>query len=136
MWQCAGRNEIGSVRFFCYLRENFYTMSIGKRIKKLRELRNYTQTYMSVELEISVSAYSKIERDETEISLKRLEQISEILNVSVNGIMQFDEKTLIENANLNDLKSNRSTNIEPLIEQMRNEITFLRSIIDKNTRFE
>jgi transcriptional regulator with XRE-family HTH domain len=111
-------------------------MSIGKRIKKLREIRNYTQTYMSVELEISVSAYSKIERDETEISLKRLEQISKILNVSVNGIMQFDEKALIENANLNDFKSNRSSNTEPLIEQMRNEITFLRSIIDKNTRFE
>jgi transcriptional regulator with XRE-family HTH domain len=111
-------------------------MSIGKRIKKLRELRNYTQTYMSLELEISVSAYSKIERDETEISLKRLEQISKILHVSVNGIMQFDEKTLIENANLNDFKSNRSSNTEPLIEQMRNEITFLRSIIDKNTRFE
>ena len=119
-----------------YFRENFYTMSIGKRIKKLRELRNYTQTYMSVELEISVSAYSKIERDETEMSLKRLEQISKILNVSVNGIMQFDEKVLIENANLNDFKSNRSSNTEPLIEQMRNEITFLRSIIDKNTRFE
>jgi transcriptional regulator with XRE-family HTH domain len=111
-------------------------MSIGKRIKKLRELRNYTQTYMSLELEISVSAYSKIERDETEISLKRLEQISKILNVSVNGIMQFDEIVLIENANLNDFKSNRSSNTEPLIEQMRNEITFLRSIIDKNTRFE
>ena len=136
MWRYAGRNEIGSVRFFCYLRENFYTMSIGNRIKKLREIRNYTQTYMSVELEISVSAYSKIERDETEISLKRLEQISKILNVSVNGIMQFDEKALIENANLNNSKSNRSSNIEPLIEQMRNEITFLRSIIDKNTRFE
>ena len=128
MWRYAGRNEIGSVRFFCYLRENFYTMSIGKRIKKLRELRNYTQSYMSIQLEISLSAYSKIERDETEISLKRLEQISKILNVSVNGIMQFDEIVLIENANLNDSKSNRSSNTEPLIEQMRNEITFLRSI--------
>ena len=103
-------------------------MSIGKRIKKLRELRNYTQSYMSIQLEISLSAYSKIERDETEISLKRLEQISKILNVSVNGIMQFDEIVLIENANLNDSKSNRSSNTEPLIEQMRNEITFLRSI--------
>ena len=73
-------------------------MSIGNNIKKLRELRNYTQTYMSNQLEISLSAYSKIERDETEISLKRLEQISEILNVSVNAILQFDEKVLLENS--------------------------------------
>jgi transcriptional regulator with XRE-family HTH domain len=110
-------------------------MSIGNHIKKLRELRNYTQTYMSVELEISVSAYSKIERDETEISLKRLEQISKILNVSVNGIMQFDEKVLLENTT-KSISFEKSHQIEPLIEQMRNEITFLRSIIDKNTRFE
>jgi len=129
LWRFAGRNEIGSVRFFCYLRENFYTMSIGKRIKKLRELRNYTQTYMSLELEISVSAYSKIERDETEISLKRLEQISEILNVSINGIIQFDEQLIIENTKTTNLQIDKK--IDPLIEQMRSEIIFLRSVIEK-----
>ena len=112
-----------------YFRENFYTMSIGKRIKKLRELRNYTQTYMSVELEISVSAYSKIERDETEISLKRLEQISEILNVSINGIIQFDEQLIIENTKTTNLQIDKK--IDPLIEQMRSEIIFLRSVIEK-----
>jgi transcriptional regulator with XRE-family HTH domain len=129
LWRFAGRNEIGSVRFFCYFRENFYTMSIGKRIKKLRELRNYTQTYMSLELEISVSAYSKIERDETEISLKRLEQISEILNVSINGIIQFDEQLIIENTKTTNLQIDKK--IDPLIEQMRSEIIFLRSVIEK-----
>jgi len=112
-----------------YFRENFYTMSIGKRIKKLRELRNYTQTYMSLELEISVSAYSKIERDETEISLKRLEQISEILNVSINGIIQFDEQLIIENTKTTNLQIDKK--IDPLIEQMRSEIIFLRSVIEK-----
>jgi transcriptional regulator with XRE-family HTH domain len=130
LWRFAGRNEIGSVRFFCYLRENFYTMSIGKRIKKLRELRNYTQTYMSLELEISVSAYSKIERDETEISLKRLEQIAEILNISVNGIMQFDEQVLFENvkSNVNSIKV--SSKDDPLVDQLRSEIEFLRQLLN------
>ena len=105
-------------------------MSIGNHIKKLRELRNYTQTYMRVELEISVSAYSKIERDETEISLKRLEQISEILNVSVNGIMQFDEKTLLDNSksSVNDYK--KSHKVDPLIDQLRSEIEFLRQLLN------
>ena len=86
---------------------------------------------MSVELEISVSAYSKIERDETEISLKRLEQISKILNVSVNGIMQFDEQVLFENVKSNVNSKKVSSKDDPLIDQLRNEITFLRSIIDK-----
>lgn len=104
-------------------------MSIGNNIKKLRELRNYTQTYMSIQLEISLSAYSKIERDETKISLKRLEQISEILNVSINGIIQFDEQLLIENTKKTNLKIDKQ--IDPLIEQMRSEIIFLRSVIEK-----
>jgi transcriptional regulator with XRE-family HTH domain len=105
-------------------------MSIGNRIKKLREIRNYTQTYMSVELEISVSAYSKIERDETEISLKRLEQIAEILNVSVNGIMQFDEHVLIDQVNSGEKVRMTPPHTDPLVEQLRSEIEFLRQLLN------
>lgn len=105
-------------------------MSVGNNIKKLRELRNYTQTYMSIQLEISISAYSKIERNETKISLKRLEQISEILNVSVNGIIQFDEKILLNNTKSNENDIGKRQQIDPLIEQMRSEIEFLRQLLN------
>lgn len=106
-------------------------MSIGNNIKKLREPRNYTQTYLSDQLDISLSAYSKIERNETEISLKGLEQIAEILNLSVNGIMEFDEQLLLENANFNVNGLKKNQQIDPFIEQMRSEIAFLRSLLNK-----
>jgi transcriptional regulator with XRE-family HTH domain len=35
-------------------------MKLGKNIKKLRELKNYTQQYLADELGISLSAYGKI----------------------------------------------------------------------------
>lgn len=38
-------------------------MSVGKKIKQFRELRDYTQSYMADRLDISTSGYGKIERD-------------------------------------------------------------------------
>lgn len=54
-------------------------MKVGDNIKKLRELRNYTQQYLADQLEISLSGYGKIERNETDVSLSRLQQIADIL---------------------------------------------------------
>ena len=106
-------------------------MNIGNRLRKLRELRNYTQSYMSIQLEISLSAYSKIERDETEISLKRLQQIAEILNISVIGILHFDEQVLIDQANSGEKVSTPPPHTDSLVEQLRSEIEFLRSLLNK-----
>lgn len=51
------------------------------RIKKFRELRNYTQEFLASILGISQPAYAKIEQGKTKITLKRLREISEILKV-------------------------------------------------------
>lgn len=57
--------------------------TIGYRIRKLRELKDYTQDNMGAELGITAGAYAKIERDETDPSASRLMQIAEILGVDV-----------------------------------------------------
>lgn len=49
---------------------------IGYKIRKLREIRNYTQEYMADSLNISQNAYSRIEREETEPPLSRIEAIA------------------------------------------------------------
>ena len=65
-------------------------MSIGANIKKMRELRNFTQSHMGELLNMSLSGYSKIERDETDISIKRLEQIAKILETDIKSILELD----------------------------------------------
>ncbi len=67
-------------------------LTIGRKIKKLRELRNYTQEYMADQLGVSQPAYSKMETDETEINDVRLTQIAKALDVSVQDILAFDER--------------------------------------------
>lgn len=113
-------------------------MSVGKKIKMMRELRNYTQKHMSSLLEMSPSGYSKIERDETDISLKRLQQIAEILGTDTSSILSFDEKqvfNICHNMNGNGVVQNQhldfSKNMETLIDQLREENAYLRKLLEK-----
>lgn len=69
-------------------------MKIGNKIKKIRELKNYTQEYMANELSMSISNYSKIERDEISITIDRLEEIAIILKMKFQDILAFDEKNV------------------------------------------
>jgi len=57
--------------------------TIGYRIRKLRESKDYSQENMAGELGISTSAYSKIERDVTDPSVGRVTAIAKILDVDV-----------------------------------------------------
>ncbi len=66
--------------------------SIGTKIRKLRELKGFKQEFMADQLGISVGAYSKLERDETEISHERLQQIAKVFDLSVPDMLSFDEK--------------------------------------------
>lgn len=54
---------------------------IGKRLRILREIRGYSQEYMSQALCITQSAYSKIERGEVKIDMSRLEKIAKVLKL-------------------------------------------------------
>ena len=57
-------------------------MTIGDEIRIRRLTKGYSQEYMSYALDISQAAYSKLERNETEMSITRIYQIAEILEVS------------------------------------------------------
>ncbi|MBW6484458.1 MAG: helix-turn-helix domain-containing protein [Vicingaceae bacterium] len=74
-------------------------MSIGKKIKQLRELRNFTQTYVAKELSMSLSGYSKIERDETDVTINRLNSIAKVLETDVATILSFDSKQIFNQYN-------------------------------------
>lgn len=72
-------------------------MEIGHKIKKIRELRNYTQEYMADQLKISQEGYSKIEANRTKVSLERVEQIAKILKIDFFDLVSFDEKVVFNN---------------------------------------
>lgn len=70
----------------------FYDMTadlkklVGQRLHLLRMERNLTQEQMSEKLNLSTSAYCKIEYGETDLTLTRLNKIAEVLNMSATEL--------------------------------------------------
>ena len=65
------------------------TKAVVSNIRKTREIKNYTQDYLAAKLKISQNAYSKIELGYSNITLIRLIQISEILEVDLMELINF-----------------------------------------------
>jgi len=62
-------------------------MQFGNAIRIQRVIKGYSQEYMASRLNISQNAYSKLEREETELSVRRIYEIAEILEVSVYQLL-------------------------------------------------
>jgi len=75
------------------------TMHIGQKIKKLRELKNLTQTHLAQELGITQSAYSKIELGESEVTYGRLEKISSVLGMKPEEVIAFNDQMIFNISN-------------------------------------
>ena len=115
-------------------------MSTGIIIKKLRELRNFTQSYMAEKPNLSLSGYSKVERDGTDISLKRLQQIAELLDTDINTILSFDEKNVFNfshNNSANGVVQNQQVISKEgfihVIENLEKENDYLKKLVEKLT---
>jgi transcriptional regulator with XRE-family HTH domain len=68
--------------------------NVAANIRKVRDLRNYTQDYLAAKLGISQNAYSKIELGYSKISLERLFSICNILEIEVNRLLDYDAEEL------------------------------------------
>ncbi len=114
-------------------------MELGIKIKKIRESKNYTQEYMSNKLNISQNTYSKIETGGIKLTVDRLKQISDVLDVSIEDIMSNETQAFnFHNSNIDkfygyietlheDNKELQQTTIKLLNEQ----ITYLKSENEK-----
>ena len=58
-----------------------------KRIKETRMQRGYSLENMAVELQISDSAYRKIENNQTTLSLEKFLKIAKILDAPINDLL-------------------------------------------------
>lgn len=73
------------VIFFVTYRQN--AMPIAAKIRVQRMIKGYSQEYMAFRLNISQNAYSKLERGETELTVRRFYEIAEILEISIDSLL-------------------------------------------------
>lgn len=75
---------------------------LGEQIKKFRELRNYTQEHLAERLEMSAQGYGKIERNEVEVTLHKLQRIADILGTTIQDILGFEDRFVFNNQECNN----------------------------------
>ena len=105
-------------------------MQIGTKIKQLRELRNYTQAYMAHSLQMSLNGYGRLERDEVDMTLQRLERIAKLLGVDLLQILCFDENRVF-NGSLSDpfMAHLQQENLE-----LRSQVNRLLGLLEKQVQ--
>ncbi len=69
---------------------------LGNKLRRLRLLRDYSQEYMAIELDISQRAYSKIELNQTKLSLEKAIKISKIFEMSTWELLSIDEQVFFK----------------------------------------
>lgn len=70
-------------------------LSVGEKIKRLREAQKLTQQELSEKTSMSRTRISEIERGNVNMKLSTLENISEALEIHVSDLFQFGD--LLEN---------------------------------------
>lgn len=99
---------------------------IGEKIRKIRNIRGYSQEYMGARLKMSQNNYSRIELDQINLTLKTLSEIAAVLEVSTEEIMNFSETRLFHAPVPKTEVVSGSYGPVPLISMLQEEIIFLR----------
>jgi len=115
-------------------------MNIGTNIRKVRDLKGFSQEFMANRLTISQRQYSRIENNETELTLSKLETISDVLEVSIEQLLGFDDQHIFNNNNqqggnaasvlIQSFSEKEREQYEKRICHLEGEILFLRNQLE------
>jgi transcriptional regulator with XRE-family HTH domain len=114
------------------------TYRIAEKIRKLREIKGYKQETMAKRMGLTTNGYGKIERGESSITLDRLEQIAQVLEVSTLDILQFDDNFVYNITTMNNSATNGIVNNYSLSEAERTllmkQIEAMQRLIDNQNK--
>lgn len=118
--------------------------NVGQKIRKLRELRNYTQEYMALNLDITQTAYCKLEKEDSRLSIVRLKRIADVLDIEPLQLLTFNEKLFIPQKKQAEPQREQNSkviyfnpqktaedNLNHRIKNLENELYTLRNLIGK-----
>ena len=117
--------------------ENKY-QKIGGNLLKIRALKGIKQESVAKQLGLTTNGYGKIERGETSLNIKRLEEIAVILGVNALDIMQFDENIIFNINTMSNSAPNGTVNNYSLNKEERqffsDQIKSLSALVEKQNK--
>lgn len=112
-------------------------------IKKYRTSKGLRQQDMADKLSMNLKSYQQLENGVTKLDVERLNQISEILDVSIFDLLKsegiFLNQEIDQNENIynsevtinNDISQSERKLFEKMIEDKDQEIAYLRDLLSK-----
>lgn len=97
---------------------------VGDKIRKIRELKGFSQENMADMLEMSQRNYARFENNDTDLKFSTLNSIAKILEVSPEQILGFDEQILFQNCQ-NAYGAFNQTNYNYPIEEILKKLSSL-----------
>jgi len=112
-------------------------MNVGSKIRKVRELKGFSQEFVANQLNISQAAYSKIERANF-VKLERVEAIAIIFGIDPLQLLKFDDQFIFKDNNKIEDKTigfiyEEREQYEKRIINLEEEILFLRNQVNNLT---
>jgi transcriptional regulator with XRE-family HTH domain len=69
-------------------------MELYEKIRFIRSFKHWSQEEMANRLGLSVNGYAKIERGESDVTLSRLQQIANVLDIDLSELFGLNEKNV------------------------------------------
>ena len=118
---------------------------IGQKIRRIREYRDLSQDSVAMEMGMSPSGYSRIERDEVSVTVDKLARLADILKVSLIDLVSPEESIVFNNygtakdQSFSTITGSVDTEkIEQLykeqIQLLQQEVNYLREIVNSLTK--
>jgi transcriptional regulator with XRE-family HTH domain len=120
--------------------ENYERPSV---VRLIRESNGFSQEYVASKLDISQQAYSNIEKNPDNASMKRLRQLSQVFSVPVTSLIGETEQYIQQNfqqqggqaatvIHVQGIPEHERQLYERLVDELKSEIQLLRSLLDKH----
>jgi len=112
-------------------------------VRLTRESNEFSQEYVASKIDISQQAYSNIEKNPDNASVKRLRQLSQVFSVPVTSLIGESEHYVQQNfqqqggqaatvIHVQGIPEHERQLYERLIEELKSENQLLRSLLVKN----
>ncbi len=102
-------------------------IKIGKKLKELRTVNQWTQEQIAGQLHLTRNAYSDIELGKTDICISRLAQLANFFSVEISYFVDDKERVIIYLAGTQNIQSAKSQKIKdchiyPTEEKLQHEL--------------
>lgn len=116
------------------MEDDLENITLARNIRKIRDIRGLSQEFVAEKLELSQSAYSKIEQGKTFLTEEVKEKIATVLGVSKKLLESYNDNMIFnycnQSGNVGDNHTYNHTPVEKL------EIVYAQLLAEKDARIK